>query len=71
MNSIYNIWNYEYIQQEAQRRHDFEQVKKVQDTVKALHDFLDGMDEIEPRYLDYANVEICGVICNYFHKHGM
>lgn len=71
MNSIYNIWNYDYIQQEAQRCHDFEQAKQVQDTVKALYDFLDGMDRIEPRYQEYANLEICGVICNYLRKHGV
>ena len=47
MNPFYNIWNYDYIQQQAQMQHHFSQVKQVQDTAKALSDFLDGCDKIE------------------------
>lgn len=47
MNQFYNIWNYDYIQQQAQMQHHFSQVKQVQDTAKALSDFLDGCDKIE------------------------
>mgnify|MGYP000941932037 CR=1 FL=1 len=36
MNPFYNIWNYDYIQQQAQMQHHFSQVKQVQDTAKAL-----------------------------------
>ena len=50
MNPFYNIWNYDYIQQQAQMQHHFSQVKQVQDTAKALSDFLDGCDKIEPAY---------------------
>lgn len=39
MNPFYNIWNYDYIQQQAQMQHHFSQVKQVQDTAKALSDF--------------------------------
>ena len=34
MNSFYNMWNYEYIQQQAQTHH-FNQIKKVQDAAKS------------------------------------
>ena len=36
MNPFYNIWNYDYIQQQAQMQHHFSQVKQGQDTAKAL-----------------------------------
>ena len=39
MNSFYNMWNYDYIQQQAQANH-FNQIKKVQDAAKSLKDFL-------------------------------
>lgn len=48
MNQFYNIWNYDYIRQQAQAEHHFSQVKQVQDTAKALSDFLDSCDKIEP-----------------------
>ena len=38
MNPFYNIWNYDYIQQQAQMQHHFSQVKQVQDTAKATED---------------------------------
>ena len=36
MNPLYNIWNYDYIRQQAQAEHHFSQVKQVQDTAKEL-----------------------------------
>ena len=65
MNPFYNIWNYDYIQQQAQMQHHFSQVKQVQDTAKALSDFLDGCDKIEPAYQQQA----MAVIAAYFNKH--
>ena len=69
MNPFYNIWNYDYIQQQAQMQHHFSQVKQVQDTAKALSDFLDGCDNIEPAYQQQAPAEFCAVIAAYFNKH--
>ena len=69
MNQFYNIWNYDYIQQQAQIEHHYAQVKQVQDTAKALYDFLDGCDKIEPAYQQQAMVEFCGVIAKYLDKH--
>ena len=46
-----------------------QQVKQVQDTAKALSDFLDGCDKIEPAYQQQATAEFCAVIAAYFNKH--
>lgn len=69
MNPFYNIWNYDYIQQQAQMQHHFSQVKQVQDTAKALSDFLDGCDKIDPAYQQQAMAEFCAVIAVYYRHH--
>ena len=69
MNQFYNIWNHDYIQQQAQTEHHYSQIKQVQDTVKALNDFLDGLDKIEPAYQNVANVEFCSILAAYFNRH--
>lgn len=50
-------------------QHHFSQVKQVQDTAKALSDFLDGCNKIEPAYQQQAMAEFCAVIAAYFNKH--
>lgn len=62
MNPFNNIWNYDYIQQQAQQHH-YTQVKQVQDTAKALYDFLDGYDKIEPSLPAASNERI---LCNSY-----
>ena len=69
MNPLNSIWNYDYIQQQAQMQHHYAQVKQVQDTAKALYDFLDGCDKIEPAYQQQATAEFCAAITAYFNKH--
>lgn len=69
MNPIHSIWNYDYIMQQRAQQHHFEQIKQVQDTVKALRDFLDGVDKIEPPYQSGANAEICAVLAEHIRKH--
>lgn len=69
MNPINSIWNYDYIQQQAQLEHHFAQVKQVQDTAKALEDFLDGCDKIEPAYQNDASKAFCTILCAYMNKH--
>ena len=69
MNPFNNIWNYDYIQQQAQTNHHNAQVKQVQDTAKALSDFLDGLDKIEPAYRNTANEEFCTILLAYLNKH--
>lgn len=50
-------------------QHHFSQVKQVQDTAKALYDFLNGLDKIEPAYQNAANEEFCTILLAYLNKH--
>lgn len=52
MNHYIDMFNYQYIQQQAQQHH-ISQVLEVQKCAKALHDFLDGID-----ILDFVDVAI-------------
>ena len=69
MNPLYNIWNYDYILQQAQMEHHFSQVKQIQDAAKALHDFLDCCDKIEPAYQTDAIKQFSIIIAPYFAKY--
>ena len=69
MNPLYEIFNQQYIQQQMQQMHHFQQVKQVQDTAKALKDFLDGLDKIEPPYQDAASAEFCAIVGQYINRH--
>ncbi len=66
MNPIYNMWDYNYIQQQAQQYHQT-QVMQVQDSTRKLKDFLDSLDKIDPSYRNAASVEFCAVLFNYLH----
>lgn len=68
MNLFNNIWNYDYIQQQAQKHHN-DQLYNVADAVKKLKDFLDSTDKIEPQYQNIASDEFCAVLLDYFRKH--
>jgi len=70
MNPLYHILNRDYIQQQIQTHH-FNQVYEVQKSTKALQDFLDSVDIIEPNYQQMASVEYCKILADYFKKHGM
>lgn len=70
MNDLYKMFNQNYVQQQAtQEQHHIQQVKQVQDTAKALKDFLDGIDKIEPPYQAAANAEFCAIIWDYMRRH--
>ena len=68
MNSIYEIFNYPYIQQQAQKHH-FDQINEVQKSAKALKDFLDGIKKIEPAYQKMASEVFCSIILDYISKY--
>ncbi len=63
-----NIFNYDYIQQQAQA-HDNEQKHNVFDSVKKLKEFLDSTEKIEPQYQKMACDEFCAVLLEYIQKH--
>lgn len=50
MNPYINMFNVPYIQQQAQQQYHQSQIQEVQKCAKALHDFLEGIDKIEPNY---------------------
>ncbi len=71
MQSIYNIWNYNYIQQQEQRKHHFKQVVQTMESAQKLRDFLDSIDKVEPAYQQHLVFEICEVLNEYARKHGI
>lgn len=71
MNPYINMFNVPYIQQLAQQQHHQSQLREVQNCAKALHDFLEGIDKIEPGYQNMASTEFSMIVCEYLHKHGV
>ena len=69
MNPVYDIFNHQYIQQQAQQQHHINQVFEIQKCAKALRDFLDGVDKIEPNYRQIASTEFSTIILDYIRKH--
>lgn len=65
MNPFYELFNQQYIQQQAQQYH-MSQVWQVQQSTHKLKDFLDSLDEIDLPYQDVARQEFCAVLFNYF-----
>ena len=68
MNPVIEIFNYQYVQQQAQQHH-INQVYEVQKCSKALKDFLDGVDKIDPAYQKMASETFCAIILDYIGKH--
>ena len=73
MNPLYGIWNYPYIQQQAisQQQNHINQVIEVQKSAKALKDFLESIDKIQPPYQQIAANEHCAILLDYLKKHRM
>lgn len=69
MHSYIDLFNHQYIQQQAQQQHHNNQVVEIQKCAKALHDFLDGIDKIEPGYQQIASTEFSAIILEYIRKH--
>lgn len=70
---FYEIFNRQYIQQQAmlQQQNHVNQVIEVQKSAKALKDFLDSSDKIQPEYQQMANAEYCTILCDYLRKHNI
>ena len=71
MNPLYNIWNYNYIQQQAQQQHHQNQVQQVLDTAQKLQDYLDSADKVDPAYQGALTATCCAVLADYAKKHGI
>lgn len=63
-----NIFNYDYIQQQAQQHHN-QQVYNVTEAARKLKDFLDSTDDIELQYQEMAVSEFCTVMMDYIQRH--
>lgn len=67
MNPFYEIFNQQYIQEQAQQYHRG-QVWQVKQSTHKLKDFLDSLDKIDPPYQDVARQEFCAVLFDFFVK---
>ena len=57
MNPLYNILNYNYIQQQAQQQYHQNQVQQVLEASHKLQDFLDSVDKVDTVVLAVAHNE--------------
>lgn len=73
MNPLCEILNRPYIQQQAilQHQNHVNQVIEVQKSAKALKDFLDSSDRIQPVYQQMATAEYCAILYDYLKKHNI
>lgn len=68
MNPLNNIWNYNYIQQQAQQYHQ-NQLQQVVETTRKLQDFLDSVDKVDPSYKAVLTANCCAILFDYLKKH--
>ena len=66
MNSIYKMFNDEYLRQQAEQEKHQEQVENVGKSIQKLKDFLDSLDDIKPEYRTHASTVFSAMIINYF-----
>ena len=79
MNPLYNIWNYNYIQQQAQQQYHQNQVQQVLEAAHKLQDYLDSLakvekldaDKVDPAYQGALTATCCAVLADYAKKHGI
>lgn len=71
MNPLNNIWNYNYIQQQAQQQYHQSQVQQIMETAHKLQDFLDSADKVDPAYQAAMTANCCVVLLEYMKKHNI
>lgn len=74
MNPFYEIFNQQYIQQQATLHQPTpaEQIEEVYKSTKALKDFLESRDKILlPEYQQIATTEYCRILYNYLRKNNI
>lgn len=72
MNPLNNIWNYDYIQQQAQQQQYHQnQVQQVLEAAHKLQDYLDSADKVDPAYQGALTATCCAVLADYAKKHGI
>lgn len=68
MNWQNGIWNMDYVQQNLAQQNHNNQIEEVQKSVKALKDFLDSKDKIQPQYQQMAMQAYSAVLAEYLYK---
>ncbi len=71
MNPLYNILNYNYIQQQAQQQYHQNQVQQVLEASHKLQDFLDSVDKVDPAYQGTLTTACCAILADHAKKHHM
>lgn len=67
MNPIYEMFNEQYIQQQAQQRH-ITQISNIQKSAFKLKDFLNSLAYIAPEYQNDASMEFCAILFEHMNK---
>lgn len=51
MNQFYDMWNMDYIQQQAKiQQHHYEQQLQVTETIRKFQDYLNSCSKLDPQY---------------------
>ena len=71
MSNFNNLWNYEFIRQQAQMNYHQHQINQVMETAKKLQDFLDSADKVDTSYREAMVTACCTVLFNYAKKNNL
>ncbi len=74
MNSILQMFNDPYIQEQARRAQEAqkEHQKQVENVMKSAHklkDYLDSLDDIKPEYRNEATKVFCSILLDFMSRH--
>lgn len=73
MNNLYYETTYPFIAEQARnnKQNHIDQLNEVIKSAKALKDFLDSTDNIQPMYRGVASGEYSIILAEYFKNHNM
>ena len=69
-NQFYNMWNYNYIRQQAAEQYCSDQMYRSFDCAYKLKDFLDSVDKVDLQFQEHMMAECCAVLLEYARRHG-
>lgn len=74
MNSILQMFNDPYIQEQARRAQEAQaehqkQVENVMKSARKLKDYLDSLDDIKPEYRSEASKVFCSILLDFMSRH--
>lgn len=71
MSNFNNLWNYDFIRQQAQQNYHQHQINNVMETAQKLQDFLDSADKVDAAYHEAMVAACCTVLFNYAKKNNL